>query len=85
MELGRIERIQAVLPVASNATAADVTPTFAVEAPDRMADDSYSANPQQQDRGMEGQEADEVPDTSEETMASEESPSSPGKKVNFFA
>lgn len=53
MDLGGVERVGAVRQQELARKAADVSPAFAVVGARRMQDDSYGADTNKQDRGME--------------------------------
>jgi hypothetical protein len=84
MEIRLVEGIQAVAPVGMRRFAADVAPAIAVEGSGRMEDDAYGEGAKQQDRGMEEEDAAELPEECEESpdvakVQDEE------KQVNLFA
>jgi hypothetical protein len=83
MELGKVEAIQALRPAAAGRSASDVMPAFAVEGVGRMQDDSYGGDANAQDRGMEEETAELVPDA-DRTEGSAEGKDQ-RQQVNLFA
>jgi hypothetical protein len=94
MDLRPVEAVAAVRPVNVKRTIEDVAPTFAIDRPGRMEEDSYNSDTGQQNRGLEDEE-DGLEDGMDELNDGEQPPESPPghdpdpiqpvKHLDFFA
>jgi len=83
MDLRPVEAIAGITPASVKKTGEDIAPPFAVDGAARMEEDSYSADANQQQRGLEEEEPEKLNDPGQQVLdfAAEE----PQKRVNFFA